>query len=358
MNKHFLLFTILVFFTGLYLGTLRIDIPEFEKQLHIPLELSVLLPLIFFGFIKGSCNYIAGRLSDKLGRKKLLIIGWIVAIFSIPLLFLLNIYTIIIISILLAINQALTWTTTVTSQIDISGKLRAGLATGINEMSGYLGVSIGSLLASYIFKISFVILLITSILAVILSYTVMETKTLIRENNENIKIKWIPITRISIAGLLEKFVDSSFFILIPTYLLLQHYSLTLVGLIVSSYAFVWSLSQPLFGYLADLYSRKFILILGFILMFLGFIHYSSYPMLFSVIEGIGMGMIYPNLIAAVNDIINEKVRGKALGYYRLYRDSGYGIAGIVIPLLYILLGFNKTLLVIGILQLLSLILIL
>jgi len=362
MNRQFVMFTILVFFTGLYLGTLRIVIPVLEKQLNISITLSLLLPLVAFGFVKGAFNFLAGKLSDDLGRKRVLIIGWIVALMSVPLFLSINIYTVVIISILLAIIQALTWTTTVTSQIDISGKLRAGLATGINEMSGYLGVSFGSLFVSYLFKLSYIFIGIICLIALISSFNVMETKLLISNfglsKKENNRINYFSITKISIAGLLEKFVDSAFFILIPTFLLLQHYTLFLIGITVSSYTFTWSLSQPLFGYLADAYNkRRLILVIGFLLMFLGFIKYSEFPILFSIVEGIGMGMIYPNLIAFVNDRINESVRGKALGYYRLYRDSGYGVAGLLLPLLYSFYGYDYTLLIVGILQVVALLLV-
>jgi MFS family permease len=145
MNKYFILFTILVFFTGLYLGTMRIVIPVLERQLGLSVAISALLPLVAFGFIKGPFNFIAGKLSDSLGRKLILTIGWLSAFSFLLLLIKNSIYTLITITISLAINQAFTWTSTVTSQIDISGKRRAGLATGINEMSGYLGVAVGNL---------------------------------------------------------------------------------------------------------------------------------------------------------------------------------------------------------------------
>ncbi|BFH73019.1 MFS transporter [Sulfurisphaera javensis] len=358
MNRQFILFTILVFFTGFYLGILRITIPEYEKELNLGLSLALLLPLVAFGFVKGTFNFLAGKLSDDLGRKKVLLIGWIIALLSSFLVFYLNVFAIIVVSILLGINQALTWTTTVTSQIDISGKRRAGFATGINEMSGYLGVSFGSFLASIMFNLNYIFILSVSVIALLGSMIAMETKKLVNSNTDP-KLRYYPITKISIAGLLEKFVDSAFFILIPSYLLLQHYSLYLVGLTVSSYAFSWSLSQPLFGYIADAYNkRRLILALGFVLMFLGFMKYSALPLEFSIIEGLGMGMIYPNLIAAVNDRVDESVRGKALGYYRLYRDSGYGVAGLILPLIYSIVGFNYTLFIIGLFQLVAMILIL
>lgn len=353
MNRQFALFTILVFFTGLYLGTLRIVIPVIERQLEITIALSTLLPLLTFGFVKGGFNYLAGKLSDDLGRRGVLIIGWILALSCITLFFYINVYVVFLMSFFLAVNQAFTWTTTVTSQIDISGKNRAGLATGINEMSGYLGVALGNVFASDLFPLSYAFLTIIALTALILSFSAMETKALVKDPKGE-RVNYISITGISIAGLIEKFVDSSFFILIPTYLLLMHYSLFTIGITVSSYTFTWALSQPLFGYIADVTKRRRLIIsLGFLLMFLGFIHYLSFPILFSVIEGIGMGMLYPNLIALVNDEVHESVRGKALGYYRLYRDSGYGIAGMILPLFYSILGFNLTLLLVGIFQLIA-----
>jgi len=359
MNRQFILFTILVFFTGLYLGTLRIVIPVIERHLDIAVTLSIFLPLVIFGFTKGGFNYLAGKLSDDLGRKLVLIIGWIAALSSIILFFYVNIYSIIIITVFLAINQALTWTTTVTSQIDISGKSRAGLASGINEMSGYFGVAVGNLFATYIFRLSYVFIFTVAIVALISSILAIDTKKLLKDPIiGKTKINYSSITKTSIAGLLEKFVDSSFFILIPTYLLLLHYSLFLIGVIVASYTLTWAVLQPLFGYIADISNqRRLIITIGFFLMFLGFFHYTVYPLVFSIMEGIGMSMIYPNLIALVNDEIHESVRGKALGYYRLYRDSGYGVAGLILPLLYSFFGFNYALLIVGTFQLISIFLI-
>ncbi|MDT7862434.1 MAG: MFS transporter [Saccharolobus sp.] len=355
MNKYFILFTILVFFTGLYLGTMRIVIPVLERQLGLSVAISALLPLVAFGFIKGPFNFIAGKLSDSLGRKLILTIGWLSAFSFLLLLIKNSIYTVIIITIFLAINQAFTWTSTVTSQIDISGKRRAGLATGINEMSGYLGVAVGNLFASHLFSLNNVFLAIITTLSIVLSISSIDTKKLLNNPPTNkVKINYIYLTRIGLAGLIEKFVDSSFFILIPTFFLIEHYKLFYIGIIVSSYSLTWAILQPLFGYIADFTTkRRLVISIGFFITFLGFLRFSASPLLFSIIEGLGMSMLYPNLIALVNDEVNEKVRGKALGYYRLYRDSGYGISGLLLPLLYSLLGFNDTLLIVGSLQLIA-----
>lgn len=108
--------------------------------------------------------------------------GWVVALLaSLILMIWIDPLIVILVTCLLAINQALTWTTSVTSQIDISGKRRAGLATGINEMSGYLGVALGNFLASQVYGMSIFIILGTSLVALFVSLGVMETKTLISD---------------------------------------------------------------------------------------------------------------------------------------------------------------------------------
>lgn len=349
MRNQFLVFTFLVFFTGLFLGILRIVIPVLEREQGLSVGISILLPLVVFGFVKGAFNFLAGRLSDVMGRKMLQITGWFVALAtSLTLMMWISPLVVVLVTFMLAINQALTWTTSVTSQIDISGKRRAGLATGINEMSGYLGVALGNFLASRVYTMSLFIILGTSLIALLVSLMAMETKTLIRDPPRGEIYRGI--TSISIIGLVEKFVDSSFFIVIPTFLLIRGFSLSYIGELTAIYTLTWSLSQPMFGYLADNYSRTKIVSLGLILLFVGFVDFLLFPVFSSFIEGIGMGIIYPNLIALVNDRVGEGSRGKALGYYRLYRDSGYGIAGLLLPFLYLNLGFSDTLFIVGLMQ--------
>ncbi|TRM79790.1 MFS transporter, partial [Sulfolobus sp. A20-N-F6] len=143
-KKNFQLFTVLVFFTGIYLGVFRVAFPVLELNEYY----FVLYSIIIFGFTKALMNYISGHLSDIIGRKKVLILGWLVSI-PLPLIAIIVKSPILVtlFTVFLGVNQALTWTTTVTSQIDISGKRRAGLAAGINETFGYLGVSMGSFLS-------------------------------------------------------------------------------------------------------------------------------------------------------------------------------------------------------------------
>src|SRR5262249_34052081 len=88
---------------------------------------------------------------DRVGRKKVLIAGWL---FAVPVPFLLYVAPswawIVFANMLLGINQGLAWSTTVIMKIDLVGPRRRGLAMGLNEAAGYGALSGAALLAGYL----------------------------------------------------------------------------------------------------------------------------------------------------------------------------------------------------------------
>ena len=46
--------------------------------------------------------------------------------------------------------------------------------------------------------------------------------------------------------------------------------------------------------------------------------------------GVGMALLYPNLIAAMADLAPPLWRGRALGTYRYWRDTGYAIGALLL----------------------------
>ena len=116
---------------------------------------AILAFVVAFGAAKAFTNLAAGELAERLGRKRLLVVGWLVAL-PVPLLIGLapSWWFIVAANLLLGVNQGLAWSMTVVMKIDLAGPRRRGLALGLNEAAGYLGVAAtafatGALAASY-----------------------------------------------------------------------------------------------------------------------------------------------------------------------------------------------------------------
>jgi len=87
-----------------------------------------------FGIVKAATNFFAGTLSDRYGRKPVLVAGWLIGI-PIPLLLMWapTWSWVVFANVLLGVNQGLTWSTTVIMKIDLVGPARRGFAMGLNE---------------------------------------------------------------------------------------------------------------------------------------------------------------------------------------------------------------------------------
>ena len=130
-------------FVGAMVGTERSILPLIaERDFSIASHSAILSFLISFGIVKALSNLVAGRLSDRIGRKKLLVIGWLMGI-PVPfgIMFAPTWGWIVAVNILLGINQGLCWSTTVIMKIDLAGSKQRGLAMGLNEFACYLAVA-------------------------------------------------------------------------------------------------------------------------------------------------------------------------------------------------------------------------
>ena len=366
-----------VFFVGLTLGMTRTVIPALaEAEFSVPKGSFMMLMafVVAFGFVKGSLNFVAGRLSERIGRKQVLIWGWIAAL-PIPamILYAPSWNWIVAATVLLGINQGLAWSMTQTAKLDITRADQRGLTIGFNEFAGYFGVAVAGVITGYLstifgareglmlFGTAVVVLaLFNSITSVIDTLPWAKAEAALHASGQGPahrprypqNISAHPSTRevftlmswrdkrmfaFSQAGLVEKFVDALIWVFYPVYLYNQGVSLASLGWIVGIYGFVWGGSQFFTGPLSDRIGRLKPIVWGMwicgagvamTLLAQGMLWWS----ISAAVTGFGMALLYPNISAAVGDIAHPNWRGSAIGIYRFWRDLGYGIGALALGL--------------------------
>ncbi len=342
--------------------------------------------IVAFGLVKAVANLAAGALSDRYGRKPVLVAGWIIGV-PVPLLL---IWApawewLIVANVLLGINQGLTWSTTVTMKIDLVGPKRRGLAMGLNEASGYGAVALtafatglmadawGLRPAPFLLGLAFAGLgLGLSSLLVhetrghawreaptsdghsptgsgALSIGRIFTLTSFREP---------ALSAICQAGLANNLNDALAWGVLPLYYAAAGLSVAEIGILAALYPAVWGLGQLGTGALSDRIGRKRLIAAGMLVQALaialialthGFAAWAAAALLL----GAGTAMVYPTLLAAVGDVAHPTWRASALGVYRLWRDAGFAVGAMLAGLLADRFGVGTAIWTIAILTLLA-----
>ncbi len=362
---QFSLQTVQVFFVGLIIGMERNVLPAMSHQFGVKAHAFLFLAsfVVSFGLVKGALNFVAGGLSDKIGRKRVLLYGWLAGI-PIPILinFAPNWWWVIAANVFLGVNQAFTWTMTVTSQIDLAASDQRGLAVGINEALGYIGVGVAGLITSYgafsygprltllvfgLATIACALLLLTRVEDTIRWVRAEHAQTPAARLGTRPTPLWTSFKIVSFrdptyraicqGGVVNKIADTLVWVLLPIFFKTHGLGLVRIGWITGLYATIWGLSQLVTGHLADRIGRKIPVVAGFALLALALAGVASVQSFASwlgaaAVMGIGMALLYPNLIAAMSDRAPSLERGRILGVYRYWRDTGYAIGGIVLGL--------------------------
>ena len=361
-----------VLLVGFALGMMRTVVPAMaESEFGVERGSSLLLTafVVAFGMVKAVMNFIAGRVSEKVGRKRVLLWGWAIAV-PIPILIwhAPSWSWIVAATVLLGINQGLCWSMTQTAKLDITRADQRGLTVGLNEFSGYVGVAIAGIITAYLaeamgarlglllfgFAVIFLALVLNAIWvedtlpwakAETAAHKIAAPKYLARYPigvSEHPSIgevfalmSWRDrrLAAISQAGLVEKFVDALVWVIFPVFLISAGATLPEVGWVVGISGLVWGGSQLITGRLSDHVGRFWPNVIGMWICGAGVAMVPGgagliWWSLSAGVAGLGMGLLYPNLSAAVADITPPSWRGSAIGIYRFWRDLGYGIGAL------------------------------
>lgn len=377
--QQFVLLVIVNIFVGGMVGMERSILPELaEKNFGLKVKTAILSFIVVFGISKAITNYFTGVLADRIGRRKLLIIGWLIAL---PIPFIL-IYApswswIVFGNLLLGINQGLTWSSTVVMKIDLVGQQDRGLAMGLNEAAGYLAVGGVALLTGWVassfglIPYPFYIGIALSLLGLGFSlFFIRDTKHHVAKESKGSDKKMLKsifwetswanknLGSISQAGMVNNLNDGMVWGLFPMLLASLDFDLKHIGIIVSVYPAVWGIGQLITGKLSDLLPKRNLLFWGMLLQGCSLIFMAIAKEFYefvalSVLLGIGTAMVYPTFLVGIAAYTNPVQRAESIGVFRLWRDLGYALGAIITGLIADALGIDISILTIAFLTILS-----
>lgn len=344
---------------GVTLGLTRTVVPAMaEADFGVPKGSFLLLTafVLAFGVVKGGMNFVAGRWSDRVGRRPVLLAGWAVAL-PVPVMLWHAPHWgwVVAATVLLGVNQGLTWSMSQTAKLDITRPDQRGWVLGLNEFAGYAGVALAGWATAHVAQALGTRdgLLVCGLGAVglglaLAALTVSETRPLAANAQAQSPLRAWPVfvhtswhdrrlAALCQAGAVEKFVDALVWVVYPVYLTQQGLALPQAAAVIGVYGMTWGLTQLVTGRLSDRWGRHGLNVGGMVVCGAGvaLVLAGSGAVWWSVaaaVSGLGMAMLYPNLSAAVADLAEPAWRGTAIGTYRFWRDLGYAVGALGVGL--------------------------
>ena len=359
-------------FVGAMVGLERSTLPLIgESAFGLTSGAAVLSFIVAFGLAKSFTNLAAGVGAERLGRRRLLILGWTVAL-PVPLLIAVapNWAWIVAANALLGINQGLAWSMTVVMKIDLVGPKRRGLALGLNEAAGYGGVAVAAAVSGWLaadFAPRDVLVVGAAGIALI---ALAVSVAFVRDTAGHVRLEQdrhhdseeraprlaeiFPdasyrrpsLRACSQAGLVNNLNDALAWGIIPLFLAAHGASPSRIGLVAGLYPGVWGVGQILTGQWSDRIGRKPLIVSGMLVQAgaLAMLAASEGTILLAAIAAVGLGagtaLVYPTLIAAISDAVSPVARAPTVGVYRFWRDMGYVVGGLLAGIAADALGYG------------------
>jgi MFS family permease len=380
---QFALLVLINAFVGGLVGIERTVVPLIgAEEFHLASTTLVVSFIVSFGVVKACANLVSGQLADTWGRKRVLVLGWLLGL---PVPFMImwapNWSWVIAANALLGINQGFAWSMTVLMKVDLVGPKSRGLAVGLNEFAGYLSVGVTAFLTGYL-AAEYGLRPVPIYLGV--AYAVFGTALsilLVRDTRDHVRLEIgnspHPTAAIgfreifvltsfrdrnlfaaSQAGLVNNLNDGMSWGVFPLFFASFGLGVERIGILKAVYPAVWGIFQVATGPLSDRWGRKGLITAGMWVqaagLFLTAMTTTFAPWLVaSVLLGIGTAMVYPCLIAAVSDASHPTWRARSLSVYRFWRDLGYAIGALSAGLIADLFGMAWAIGSIGVLTFVS-----
>lgn len=367
--RQFSLLVLVNAFVGGMVGIERTIVPLIGAE-EFRIESTTLITsfIVSFGVVKAFANLVSGQLADAWGRKRVLVIGWLIGL---PVPFLIAAAPswewIVAANVLLGLSQGFTWSMTVIMKIDLVGPKGRGLAVGLNEFAGYFAVGATAFMTGYLAS-RFGLRPVPIYLGV--AYAILGTALsilVVRDTRAHLRIEaggtnalasplgFMEVFKLtsfrdrnlfaaSQAGLVNNLNDGMSWGIFPLFFTSLGLGLERVGVLKAVYPMVWGVCQILTGSLSDRWGRKGLIVAGMWVQALGLLMTAAtgefvWWLIASVLLGLGTAMVYPSLIAAVSDASAPQWRARSLSVYRFWRDLGYAIGALSAGLIADRFGF-------------------
>jgi MFS family permease len=371
---------------GAMVGLERSTLPLIgQDEFGLGSTAAVLSFIVAFGLAKSFTNLGAGVLAERVGRRRLLVLGWAVAL-PVPLLIAVgpSWAWIVAANVFLGVNQGLAWSMTVAMKIDLVGPRRRGLALGLNEAAGYGGVAAaaalsGWLAAEFVARDVLVVagfaIAVAAFLICILfvrdtgAHVALEqarhhpdapsTAPRLRDAFPDATYRVPALRACSQAGLVNNLNDALAWGITPLFLASKGASVGEIGLIAGLYPAVWGLGQIWTGHWSDSIGRKPLIVAGMLVQAaaLALLAASDGRLAPAALAAVGLGvgtaLVYPTLIAAISDAVAPVARAASVGVYRFWRDMGYVAGGLAAGLLADAIELSGTIALVAALTMLS-----